>query len=254
MEHTANAGPPIFVQTAVANVVRGATPVPIRGREREIVVALAVQPRPIASDALGQLLNPEWDEHDASNNVKVQVYRLRKRVAPDFIAWHDGGYVFGPSVRVDAADARRAHERLSRSGGTVAPDEREPTLALAQSLRADPPSALLSLEWYAPVARSLRRLGREIALLIGRNDLERGGHDAALGIARELTYEDPCDEEAWELLIRAHLSRGEQPAAVQGLRLYETALAAELQTSPSPYLHQLVGNVRAYRGSAAAAL
>jgi DNA-binding SARP family transcriptional activator len=257
MEHVAvrtEALCPIVVRMAEAKVRLGAVHVQLRDREREIVVALAMQNRPMKGEALGQLLNADWDPRTASNNIKVYIYRLRRLVTRDFIVWRDGGYVFGPSVRVDVADAKRALDQLSRLHRDIAPAERERIIELARALRADPPAALLQLEWFEPFAMYSRRLGRDLAIFLGRDALNRGDHHGALRLGRELTYEDPCDEEAWELLIRAHLQRGEHPAAVQGFRFYEKTLAAQLQAAPSAHMRRLLGDGRVYEGLTAVAL
>src|ERR1700681_422894 len=244
---------PIVVQAATGRVRTGGRAIAMQGREREFVVALALQAGPVPGAALGLLLNPDWTEPNAANNAKVYVHRLRATVASDFVVRRDGGYVFGPRVRIDVVEGRELLDRLSRSRITVAQQEREPMIELARQLRSDAPHALREREWFDTAAIGLRRLGHDLVMLIARDALANGDVRDALAVARELTYEEPCDEEAWELFIRALMLLGEHPAAVQGYRFYEASLAKELQARPSAHLRRLLGEA-AYGGAHAVAV
>ena len=94
--------------------------------------------------------------------------------------------------------------------------------------------------WYEPAEQLARRLGRDIPMLLARHALANDDLHEATCIARELTYDDACDEEAWELLIAAQVRLGRRGAARQAFRFYETALARELGARPSASVRRLL--------------
>jgi DNA-binding SARP family transcriptional activator len=230
----------LTVHVATAQVRQRGAVVPLRHREREIAVAIAVQGRPVSLESVCELLYPERDSADARNMVKVNVYRLRRRLGPSCVVHRDGGYVLGAGAVVDIAQARSFIRGYSARPGWIDPDERDRMLALARGLRQEPPAAMLASAWHEAVALRARRVGHDAAMLIARAALERGELRTAASIARELTYEDSCDEEAWDLLIRAQLRSGEAAAARQGFRFLATALAKELDVMPSPSIRRLI--------------
>ena len=69
-------------------------------------------------------------------------------------------------------------------------------------------------------------------------------------VGRELTFEDPCDEETWELLIGANVMQGQHLAAIQDYRFYESVLSRELDAAPSPHIRRLIGESAGYAGDA----
>jgi DNA-binding SARP family transcriptional activator len=229
-----------IVHVATGVVTRYGRPVELTRRERTVAAALAVQQRPASSEALAPLLFPNRDNTDAARLVKVYVYRVRQRVAPDFIVRTGGGYGIGPHVTVDLHHGRALHDRLLR-GETPASDvEHDEILELARGLRTEATDATADTEWWETAARRAARLGRDLAMALGTNALARSDFRRACAIALELTYEDASDESAWELLIRAKLAQGDHREAIRNFRCYEHALAAELSAAPSAYLRELV--------------
>lgn len=243
----------IFVEAATGIVRRGGAPVRLSPREREVAIALAVGDRPRSAREIGAMMSPDTDGDEGVNLAKVYVCRLRRRVTRDFVVCRDGGYSLAPMVRIDAVEARRALARLAGSRAPIGCAERTHLLQLSKSLRVEPLPALVEVEWFRWVSPSLRRLGHDLAMLVGRNALAYGLAAEAMHIGRELSYEDPCDEEAWELMITGHMRAGEEAAAVQGFRSYERLLAAELQTAPSAYLREIVARCLVYDRTGTAA-
>lgn len=238
--------PRIVVEAARAVVRLDGAPLALSAREREIVVLLAVTERPLSVRDVGLMLNPDTDDANAVNLAKVYVHRVRRRVGAASIVHQDGGYVFGPGVVRDVTEARRA---LASCAGSMCPidsGERSRLLEIAESLRTEPPAMLAEREWFAPIAPSLRRLGHELAMAVGRDALMRGHAAIVARIAGDLTFEDPCDEEAWELLFTAQVQAGQTGAAVQGLRFYESALAHQLNAAPSPRVRAIVESSAVY--------
>lgn len=229
----------LCIEAATGIVRRNGQSVRLSCREREIVTALAVAERPLSAGQLGALLSPDTCHGEGANLAKVYVHRLRRRTSPAMVVSSDGGYEIAPDVEIDAVEARRVLAALVREAH-LKNDDIARLLVHARSLRSEPPIAMSEREWFRTIGPSLRRLGRELAIALGRKALDRGAVADALCIARELTYEEPSDEEAWELLIRAHLCAGEDAAALEGYRFYERILALDLQCAPSAGVRALI--------------
>lgn len=219
-------------------VRRNADPVRLTSREREIAIAVAVQRAPISVEALAEMLYPDRDPEHGCSMAKVYVHRVRRRVDPDLIVTRDGGYCLGSAARVDVANPEAQLKALSWTP-YLTPEEAERMRVLARRLRTEIRTPLLRYEWYAAMVTRLRRIGHDIALTLARKAFEAGMVREAIGIARELTYDDECDEEAWEYILRGQLALGQRGAALRAFRLYESALAKELQTIPSPSISGL---------------
>jgi DNA-binding SARP family transcriptional activator len=194
----------------------------------------------VCSDVLASMLFPDRDDTNAARLVKVYVYRVRQRVANEFIVRTGGGYALGPHVTVDVMHGRVVHERLLRAESCVSDREGDEILALARGLRCGPANATADIEWWEAAVRRAARLGRDLAMTLGRQALRRTDFQRAYAIALELTYEDSTDESAWELLIRAKLAEGDHREAIRSFRCYEQSLALELSATPSAYLRELV--------------
>lgn len=232
------------IHVATATVQRAGETIELSWRERELMAAVAAQSRPVSTEVLAGLLYPDRADDDSARMVKVYVYRLRQRVSSDFIVRRDGGYSVGPCVEIDLAQAQRIIEQLSQKDSLLDESQRDYAIDLARELRYDSPVALLDSEWWPAVARRARRLGYELAMSIGWNALRKGAYRVAHGVARDVTYDDPTLEEAWELLIRAELSLGEQAAAFRNFRCYEAMLAQDLELVPSAHIRKLVYDAR----------
>jgi DNA-binding SARP family transcriptional activator len=226
------------VDVLTGAVHRNALPLDLTDRQREIAVAIAMQPSAIGADALGELLYPDRDAEKARKMVRVYVHRIRRSAANDFITTRWGRYALGPRVRVQPHRPEALLKKVTSASHLTAAEAGH-IRAVASALRSNAPT-LCRFEWYRDVRSRMRLMGRDLAIALARKAFAAGVVHEAIDIARELTYDDPCDEEAWEFIIRAQLSLGERSAAVQGFRLYEAVLARDLQTRPSPAMSRLL--------------
>ncbi len=248
------AGGQTFVDVLNAAVLRDGRPLELSPSERVLAVALAVQTRPLRAAYLAELLNPErdYDPEGARNLIKVYVYRLRRRAGEDFVVCAPGGgYCLGPSVRTDVAQLRPFLTEVLVGLDRLSADERARLEDIARAMRAEAPVEMLRYEWYAAISRRLARQGQDLAFALAKHAFQLGDFTEAIRLTRELIYDDPSNEEALELSIRALLGAGEHGSAAHELHRYRSVLAEELQALPSPHLAQLVRNHAAF-GSVAA--
>jgi DNA-binding SARP family transcriptional activator len=88
----------------------------------------------------------------------------------------------------------------------------------------------------------LRKIGElryAVGVRLARDLLRSGLAREALEVARELIDEDPYDEPARDISIRAHLALGEGAAALREYRHYRDLIRAELHAEPSPTIARL---------------
>lgn len=231
--------PRISIEASRAIVLRGDMPVGLSPREREIAVAVAIQTRPISAERLADLIYPDRDVADARNAVKVYVHRLRRRLAHDFIVRTSDGYTIGRDISVDFVRAKRLFESAPHAGTFGDTATRDDALTLARSLRSPSPFAANS-DWHPNFAYRAHRLGHDLAIAVARRDLDAARYRAALAVVRELTLEDPCDEEAWEIAALAQRMLGEAKSAKAGLNYCREALKRELDVEPSNSIRRLL--------------
>jgi SARP family transcriptional regulator, regulator of embCAB operon len=88
--------------------------------------------------------------------------------------------------------------------------------------------------------RRVSDLRTAIAHRLADDALVGGDPDAALAYAVDVIANDPCDEPAREIAIRAHLANGDRAEALRNYRQYRDVLRIELQVEPSAGLAALL--------------
>jgi DNA-binding SARP family transcriptional activator len=207
------------------------------GRVPEAVLfALAEDPRGLA---VATLLERFWGDVDADaarNALKVTLWRLRKALGHVTIRAGDGVRLTG--VTVDMWDAQSAYRSALDSGDPV---RREALLHEALALwEGERPAFFAQWEWFDPIARRIDERCAEIAALLARIALETGRPEDARRLGEKIAAYDPLDEVGAEIVVRAHLARGDRAEALRSFRRYRTALRSELDCDPSPAFTQLV--------------
>jgi DNA-binding SARP family transcriptional activator len=201
-----------------------------------VLFALAEDPRglPVAT-----LVERFWDDVDpdaARNALKVTLWRIRKALGHITIRADDGVRLTG--VTVDMWDAQRSYRSALDAAD---PARREALLREAHALwEGQRPAFFEQWEWFDPIARRIDERRAEIAALLARIALESGRPEDARRLGEKIAAYDPLDEVGAEIVVRAHLARGDRAGALRCFRRYRTALRSELDCEPSPAFTQLV--------------
>ncbi len=229
----------VTVEVLNGTIRREGQLVDVTRQQRAIVMALALHRRGLTAEQLFDLLYGDRGSSRANAAVRVHIYRLRRRLGEDFIATCGSLYALGNAIAVSLPDElymKRSRHNLP--GLTLG--EIESLCGYARTLRSPLPPGLEYYDWYLTAVAWYRQSGRDLALAIARELAARGRDVEAIEIAAELTREDSCDEEAWEEVIRNHLSQGRRPAAVRGYRSLCEALKKDLGLQPSRHLERLL--------------
>jgi len=180
------------------------------------------------------------DEIAAREAFNSCLYRLRQRL-PDVVVYTREGYRLNEHVRVDLRELEHwiASLPLRRE---MLEQERVVFRALYERLRATtmPRDDDETWEWLTPIFLRADDMRRSVAERLANDALGRADHSEALLIARQLIADDPCDEGAREISIRAHLQLGKRGEAIREFRQYRDVLYAELEAQPSAALARLL--------------
>jgi len=76
--------------------------------------------------------------------------------------------------------------------------------------------------------------------ILSADAFERNATAELLELARTILHHDPCDEQAREIAIKAHLAAGRPGAAQSEFNHYKQALARDLDAEPSAHLPKLL--------------
>jgi ATP/maltotriose-dependent transcriptional regulator MalT/DNA-binding SARP family transcriptional activator len=215
---------------------------------------LVAEGRAVLRETLREDLWPDAEPEAGRNNLRVAMTRLNDALDPERPAGATPHFVVtdGESLRLqadalsewDVATFRaslRAADDAERSGedarGLAATSE-------ALALYEGPLLPELDDAWVLALRRELAERFAAAAHRSGPRLVRRGKLDEALALADQLLREDPADERAVALRMRAQLARGDRAAA---LRSYDDAVAAlrrELAMEPNTELEQLAARAR----------
>jgi Bacterial transcriptional activator domain len=145
------------------------------------------------------------------------------------------GYRLSPEVTVDFLEARRLVSRIGTDGYHALNEDEKHRLDL---VALGPRRA--SLVAPGSVECVLLPVRRRVRIELARERQSRGDWQGALAISQTMLADDPCEESAHEIAIRAHLLEGNRFAALAQWADYKTALHHELDAEPNPELRKLI--------------
>ncbi len=196
---------------------------------------------PLRVPEIAAVLWPEDPPADPDAVVASLVSRLRKVLGPDAVVGGRDGYRIG-HLETDLDRARRLVDDAETAPPALALAGARAAARLLDTGDAVPEEP--DAEWTAALRADVTALRRRARHLVARSALA-GDAPAADDVAtaeraaRRAVAEDPLDEDAVQLLLRALLLRG-LPA--EALRVYEAlrrGLADELGADPGPVTQEL---------------
>jgi DNA-binding SARP family transcriptional activator len=221
-------------------VVIGAEIVPLRERELELVVALALERRPLTRETLVSRLWPDVTPDEANAALRTAIYRLRKQLGDSSaVVSTAAGYQLAQTIPVDLLEAEQ-FVSAARRLGALSDRERARLTALLELLSSGLPTMYARWDWFAPYEQRTRDLLHDAGVALAEDDLRRGDSTAALGPAEMLLRADALDEPANEIVIRAHVAAGRKSEALRRYRRYRDALQREYGIAPDAQLSRLL--------------
>lgn len=194
--------------------------------------------------AVASIVDALWDARRPRRpeaGVATLVSRLRARFGADTIIGGRAGYRLGAVVQVDLDEATRLvaeAETLLRKGEpalSVVAAEHGLRLLDGGPVLADHPAA----DWAERARDRQAGLLRQARFTIGEAALRTGEPDQACVMAEAALAEDPLDEAAYRLLMRACATAGEPARAIRAYQRLRHALGTEFGTDPAPVTQAL---------------
>jgi DNA-binding SARP family transcriptional activator len=204
--------------------------------------------RRIPREQLIEKLWPLGEVEDASNSLRVAIHALRRALATaaasrerergqeDLVLFENGVYLFGPTVHfaidVEEFDHHwRDGQRLERIGGREdAIREYELAEATYQGdfLQDDPYE-----EWSMLKRESLKDAYLSILGRLSESSLEVGNYERCILLCQKIIESDPCREDTYQRLMRAHMILGQPGRARRWFQICVRVLKEELELAPS---------------------
>ena len=229
----------IRVEVCSSQVLVDHTAAKLSNRELEICLAIAVFHRPVSGETLAGLIFPDLDCDAALNRIKVYVHRVREKIAADFILCNRDGYCFRDGVTIDLDEFEETVHLLERCA-FLSQEDRQRLHAVLNRLHGRRSASASRWDWFRVTERTIETVASRAAGLLSADAFERNAIAELLDLARLILQNDPCDEQAREIAIKAHLAAGRPTQAMSEFRHYEAFLARDLQATPSPHLRKLL--------------
>lgn len=219
-------------------IVRG-VPVKLSNRELELCLALATHSRPVPGELLAELLYPGLPADTALGRIKVYLHRVREKTSSDFIICDRDGYRFNAFVRIDLSEFEEIMHLLERRA-FLSDEDRQTLVAILDRLHGRRNAPVWRWEWFGAIEQQISSIASRAAGVLSADAFERNATNELLDLARRISQRDPCDEQAREIAIKAHLAAGRDNEARAEYKHYEAVLARDLAMEPSAYLRNLV--------------
>lgn len=195
--------------------------------------------RPLPREVLMEALWPDADPDSAANRLRVAVHALRQSLgdgADRIIAYEDGCYRLNPlgTVAVDADDFEQCWQRGLRSEREKQPEEAIEHFLLAEELyRGDFLEEDLYEEWALVRREQLKDMYLSMIARLAAAARDSGAHTGCIDYCRKLLGHDPCNEEAYRMLMASHVAIGQHARAVRWYQVCEATLREQLGLAPT---------------------
>jgi DNA-binding SARP family transcriptional activator len=210
--------------------------------------------RPDHQASMDILMTDLWPEEDAEvarHKLQVAVSALRCSLNREYVQTSGGGYILckdhvyqlNPAVEIhtDIAEFLALYQEGCRARSLVEAAlcyERACRLCSGPFLTED-----LYAEWSFLLREELTKAHLTMCSKLAEYNLERGNYEAAIAWAQAILKIDRCDEDAYQLLMRAYAASGRRSEALRRYQQCQQALAEELGVSPMPETQQLLQTI-----------
>lgn len=194
--------------------------------------------RPVPVDRLVEALWGERPPASPADQVAVLVSRLRRVVGPDRVVRTDAGY----SLLVDWLDLDELEARVDEARGALGSGRVTVARAAADaSVRLARGDVLPDEDgdWVDAARARAGSVAREARRLVAESAAAAGDQTGAAAAAELALADDPYDEAALRILMRAHRSLGRPASALAAYGRVKERLVDDLGVSPTQETEEL---------------
>lgn len=214
----------------------------------------------IPKERITEVLWPDLDEEAADNNFRFTLSALNKVLEPRraegatpyYIMRRGDAYGLAPRphVRVDVEEFETLI-REARSAARSSSADRVRSIGLYQRAldlyRDDFLPEQAYEDWSSLPRERLRELYFQASAALAELLLAARRYDEVVRVARGVLQRDSCREDAYRLLMRAHVARGDRTAAIRAYQHCVLSLEQEFGLQPLPETQQLYREIAAGR-------
>jgi DNA-binding SARP family transcriptional activator len=205
----------------------GAKAIVMPARELEVCATIGLNGRPIATEAILDLVWPDSETARARTCLKVHVHRIRARLGRRSALFCSGErWSLGPDVTLDLWEWERTANQAGRVPSTE--PQRNALFATFDALLAGPAPSLARSHLGCRLDMAFLELLQLVGSALIDDAFARRDLAGAARLARSAIAVDPYRERWHEALIRAQVDQGDLFAARSSLRSYQATLQAEL--------------------------
>ena len=207
-------------------------------RVREIFFTLLAYPEGLSRDQIAAMLWPDSRPDQLRIQFKNTLYRLRLALGQDVISHKDDRYLIhrGLDYEYDVELFLKALHQAERSQRI---EDRISAYQKAIDLYKGAFLVDLNLDWITVERTKYHQLYFEALLKIARICLEIDETHSAITYCQLLLNQEPCQEEAHRIAMRAYAARGDRAAVSRQFDVCRNSLLKEIHVTPSLETEQL---------------
>jgi LuxR family maltose regulon positive regulatory protein len=199
---------------------------------RDLFFCLLAHPDGLPKETVGTIFWPDISPSQLKLKFKNAIYRLRQALGQEVVLFEEDYYRFNRALDYEY-DVEAFWRKLEQAQGTTDPGEQAAAYRSAIRLYKGPYLPEVEGDWAWLEREQLAQAYMEAVLTLARLHLEAKEYGVALEYCRRALAEDPCQEEAHRLAMRAHAATGNRAAVVRQFERCRQALLNEVNVPPS---------------------
>lgn len=200
---------------------------------RDLFFLLLAHPEGLSKESIGTIFWPECSPSQLKLRFKNSIYRLRRALGQDVVLFDQDGYRFNQALDYEY-DVQAFLRKVAQAQATTAPNEQLAAYRAAVDLYQGPYLPEVDETWVWPERERLRRAYVEAILKLALLYLETGAHEETLNYCQRVLNQNPCQERAHRLAMRAYAAIGNKAAVAHQFEHCQQALRQETNAPPSP--------------------
>ena len=201
---------------------------------RELFFYLLTRSEGVTKEGIGLIFWPDSSLTHLTRQFKNAMYRLRRSVGKDRILYDSTTRCYTFNRDLDYCyDVEEFLESLENAQSVIDPGQKHDCLIQAVNQYCHPFASDLDGVWIEPIRRDLYLLYEKAILKLADKKYRLGKYEETIVFCRELINIDPCQENAYQLLMLAYRALDDTTSVHRNYQLCCKNLQNSLNTRPS---------------------